>query len=305
MWCLCSTVVYVHLEHSLMWCNHVLHCMLYSWLQSFLSLEVYVLSICTVLVVQFLSLYWSQERWVGGREVARAVSDTVTHTTNCKCIYCVWKPFGICFSKLQTNWSAGDSVIHTFATLILLSSYSVIYDTLGTIDIPYANGAVSKTVVYFDPTVVAYSSEHIPYLVVAMVVCFLLAVCPALLLCLYPTRLYERLSRCCSPRKRIAIKTFAEALHSCFKNELNGTRDYRAAAGFLMIAPFPFFAVEVAVLHVIPRYVPLVVGVLFIFISVLAFCFRPCKSLISNLSLGCALWITIYWWWVVDWWSFP
>ena len=95
---------------------------------------------------------------------------------------------------------------------------------------------VSKSVLYSDPTVVVYSSEHIPYLVVALIMCFLLAICPALLLCLYPTRLYERLSICCSPRKRIAIKTFAEALHSCFKNGLNGTRDYRAVAGFLIIA---------------------------------------------------------------------
>ena len=152
------------------------------------------------------------------------------HARNyCRCVHCIWKPFGLCLSKVQNRWSAGDSVIHTFATFILLSSFTVTYDTLsitGTIDIYHVNGKHFKTVLYYDPTVVAYSSEHIPYLVVAMVVCFLLAVCPALLLCLYPTRLYERLSRCCSPRKRIAIKTFVEALHSCFKNGLNGTRDY-------------------------------------------------------------------------------
>ena len=211
------------------------------------------------------------------------------HARNCRCVHFVWKPFGICFSKFQNRWSAGDSVIHTFATFIMLSSYTVTYDTLtitATTSIFYVNGTKSKTVLYYDPTVVAYSSEHIPYLVVAMVVCFLLAVCPALLLCLYPTRLYERLSRCCSPRKRIAIKTFAEALHSCFKNGLNGTRDYRAAAGFFILAPLLYFAVRLAVLLVIPRYKHIAMGVLYILISALTFCFRPCKSLIMNLSLG-------------------
>ena len=136
----------------------------------------------------------------------------------------------------------------------------------------------------------AYSIEHIPYLVVAVVVCFLLAVCPALLLCLYPTRLYERLSRCCSPRKRIAIKTFAEALHSCFKNGLNGTRDYRAVSGFIIIAPLLFFvyiAVRVANRNAMPHYIAIiVVGVLFLLVSVLVAYFRPCKSLIMNLSFG-------------------
>ena len=155
-------------------------------------------------------------------------------------------------------------------------------------NIYHTNGVVSKTAaVYYDPTVVAYSSEHIPYLVVAVVVCFLLAVCPALLLCLYPTRLYERFSRCWSPRKRIAIKIFAEALHSCFKNGLNGTRDYRAVAGFLILAPLLYFAVGLAVTHMMPyRISIIVISVLFLLVSTLIVCFRPCKSLIMNLSLS-------------------
>ena len=213
------------------------------------------------------------------------------HARNCRCVHYIWKPFGICLSKFQNRWSAGDSVIHTFATFILLSSFTVAYDTLsitGTIDIYHVNGKHFKTVLYYDSTVVAYSSEHIPYLVVAVVLSSFLAVCPALLLCLYPTRLYERLSRCCSPRKRIAIKTFAEALHSCFKNGLNGTRDYRAAAGFLIVAPLLYFVyIAVRVADAIPHYIGcIVVGVLFLLVSVLIAYFRPCKSLIMNLSFG-------------------
>ena len=211
------------------------------------------------------------------------------HARNYRCIHFVWKPFGICLSKFQNSWSAGCSVIHTFATLIMLSSYSVIYDLVtvtAASDISYVNGVVSKTVLYYDPTVVAYSSEHIPYVVVAVVVSFLLAVIPALLLCLYPTRLYERLSRCCSPRKQIAIKTFAEALHSCFKNGLNGTRDYRAVSGFLIMAPLLYFAVELAVRHVIPHQITIVIGVLFFGVLAVVAYFRPCKSLIMNLSFG-------------------
>jgi len=171
----------------------------------------------------------------------------------------------------------------------MLSSCTVTYDTLsitGTTDIYYVDGTVSKTVLYFDPTVLAYNIEHIPYLVVAVIVCFLLTIFPALLLFLYPTRFYEKLSKCCSPRKRLFIKTFAEALHSCFKNGLNGTRDYRAVSGFLIIAPFVYFVVFVAVLLTQPRYVHIVLGVLCISVSILAFCLRPCKSLIMNLSLG-------------------
>ena len=215
------------------------------------------------------------------------------HARNCRCVHFIWKPFGICLSMFQNRWSAGDSVIHTFATFIMLSSYTVTYDVLTlttTTDIYCANGTVLKSVLHYDPSVVAYSSEHIPYLVVAVVVCFLLAICPALLLCLYPARLYERLSKCCSPRKRIAIKTFAEALHSCFKNGLNGTRDYRAISGFIIIAPllyFVYFAIKLVNRNAISHNVLIiVVGILFLLISLLVAYFRPCKSLIMNLSFA-------------------
>ena len=222
--------------------------------------------------------------------MATAYTAIELHARNCRCVHFVWKPFGICFSKFPNRRSAGDSVIHTFATFIMLSSYNVVYDVLtlfSTTDIRYVNGTVSKTALYSDPTVVAYSSEHITYLVVVVVVCFLLAVCPALILCLYPTRLYEKFSRCWSPRKRIGIKIFAEALHSCFKNGLNGTRDYRAVSGFLILTPLLCTAVRSAVRHMMPYHISIIaIIVLFLFISTLIVCLRPCKSLIMNLSLS-------------------
>ena len=90
---------------------------------------------------------------------------------------------------------------------------------------------------------------------------------------------------CCSPRKRIAIKTFAEALHSCFKNGLDSTRDYRALAGFLIVAPLLYTAIEVVVRYITPCDMSIVFGVLVLFVSGLVACFTPCKSLIMNLSL--------------------
>ena len=59
-------------------------------------------------------------------------------------------------------------------------------------------------------------------------------VVPSLVLFIYPTRLYRLLSECTSARKQQAIRTFAEALHSSFKDGLKGTRDYRAVAGVLI-----------------------------------------------------------------------
>ena len=202
----------------------------------------------------------------------------------------LWRPFAIIFAKFQNSLSCSDSIIHVFATLIMLSSYSLIYDTyaiFAACSVYFDNGTHFEQVLYYDPSIALFSSEHISYLVVAVVLCFLLAVCPALLLCLYPTRIYERLSRCCSPRKRIAVSIFAEALHSCFKNGLNGTRDYRALAGLCVFGPFLFGAVKLVLKQVMPHSnITEVLGVLYLFLSFTLSYIRPCKSLIMNLSLS-------------------
>ena len=211
------------------------------------------------------------------------------HARENKLIQFLWKPFGTCFATFKGNWTASGSVIHAFATFIMLSSFSLFYKTYAIIEptlVCNVNDTVSGVVLRYDPSIVRYSSEHIPYLVVAAVLCFLLAICPALLLCLYPTRIYEKLSRCCSPRKRIVVQIFAEALHSCYTNGLNGTRDYRVVAGFTMTAPLLYGIIELAVGNVVPGNMGITMGCLFCFASFLLSYVRPCKSLIMNLSLS-------------------
>ena len=138
----------------------------------------------------------------------------------------------------------------------MLSNDTFVYDTHVLIEPSYVynvKGTVHKSVLAYDPTITMFSAEHILYLAVAVVLCFLLAICPAPLLCLYPTRIYERLSGTCfSPRKRMALTIFADVLHSCFKKGLYGTRDCRSLAGFILIAPLLYYVLKPAVKHVIP-----------------------------------------------------
>ena len=66
-----------------------------------------------------------------------------------------------------------------------------------------------------------------------------------------PNEAIPILSRFLSTRKQLAITAFAEALHSCFKDGLNGTHDYRAFAGAtfcitLLISTIKFFPKEVS-----------------------------------------------------------
>ena len=81
-------------------------------------------------------------------------------------------------------------------------------------------------VLYVDPNVPYISTKHIFLMVFAMVVTLLLLP-PLLILMVYPTSLYRKISDSISPMWRIRIITNVELFHSSVKDRTNGTRDYR------------------------------------------------------------------------------
>ena len=150
-----------------------------------------------------------------------------------------------------------NAVIHAFATFVLVSSTANVYNLYlmmrGTYVRTSIDGKVHSIRLYFDPTISYLSQEYLLYLSLPVVISILLVLVPSLLLCVYPTRVYTKLSQCVSARVRLAITAFAEALHCCFKDGLNGTRDYRASAG-LVILLFPAVMLVVVVVHIATIY---------------------------------------------------
>ena len=211
------------------------------------------------------------------------------HARNYRIIHILWKPFSFLANKLKITSVTSDAVIHAFATFILLSASTLTFNTINVFCVnsvrKSTDETVHKVILFYDPTITAYSHEHILYGVLAVVPFILLVLIPSLLLCVYPTRIYGCLSRVVSGRKRLAITAFVEALNNCFKDGLNGTRDYRALAGLFLnyglvamcifsIAEFTGYSNNVA-----PAFT-------LIFISLLISYVRPCKSTIANLSLS-------------------
>ena len=187
-----------------------------------------------------------------------------------------------------------NRIFHVFATSVfLLSNENIttliaIFKSVNIVITTPANDILlyNRSVLYFDPNIAVYSSEYIIYLSIAMVLCISLVLFPSLSLCIYPTRIYRYLSQFISARKRLAITAFTEALHSCFKDGLNGTKDYRALAG-LWILIYPLFGCVSYVFWIHQQYSQHVTGAYASFvISLLVLYVRPCKSAIANLSLS-------------------
>ena len=102
---------------------------------------------------------------------------------------------------------------------------------------------------------------------------------------IYPTSVYRRLSQLLSARKQLAITAFVEALNSPFKDSLNGTRDFRALAGFLLFLT-PILAVPMRLLALLSNSEELAGCLICILLSLLISYLQPCKSKIANISLS-------------------
>ena len=204
-----------------------------------------------------------------------------------------WKLIVTYFTKLSNKITANNSVIHAFATFILLSMSGIIYETftlIGGADVYHVNGSVAQTALYYDPTIIKYSGVHLLYMISGLVLLFLLVLCPSLLLCIYPTRIYERLSRHVSPRKRLVVKFFAETFQSCFKDGLDGTIDYRMIPSaiilisVLLIIILPLLSDSTFSMG--PHAYSTTIGCICVIVSLIISYLRPCKSLIMNMSLS-------------------
>ena len=212
------------------------------------------------------------------------------HARNFRPIVIMWKPFGRCFSKIRRNWSATDSIIHAYATLLLLSFAILnhnVFQLLQSSNVYNSTEKVKTNVLVNRPSIHVYSSEYIPFLLIVLALLFFLGVCPTALLCIYSIKLFRRkLNNCCSQRIQIVLNTFVETFQGTFKDGLNGTRDYRVLPALALIiimvtTIFSSFA-DVSSTYIIGSY-NIVLLVLSSFLIAFA---RPCKSFLTNLSLS-------------------
>ena len=212
------------------------------------------------------------------------------HARNFRPIVIMWKPFGRCFSKIRRNWSATDSIVHAYATLLFLSFAILNHNALHLLkstNIYNSTGTVKTNVLVNRPSIHVYSSEYIPYLITVLILMFFLGVCPTALLCIYSIKMFRRkLTNCCSHRNQIVLNTFVETFQGTFKDGLNGTRNYRILPALvliiIMVTTILASFADVFSMHILGSY-DIVLLVLSSFL--IAFT-RPCKSFLTNLSLS-------------------
>ena len=210
------------------------------------------------------------------------------HARKYRIVEILWKPFKIILNKTKITAVTSDAVFRAFASFIFLSNVSVMfasYQMVNFVKVYNSVGLIQSEVLYIDPTV--EWTDSIPYALTAVVFSTCITLIPSLLLCIYPTKVYQYLSRFLSARKRLAITAFAEALHSCFKDGLNGTRDYRALAGGTVFVVLLSFLIGMCFRYIFDASVSeFVETMVWMTLACVVTYLKPCKSAVANLSLG-------------------
>ena len=93
---------------------------------------------------------------------------------------------------------------------------------------------------HVDQTVLYGSTEHLLFVIPAVILSFIFGILPTALLILYPIQPFRVLFSKCR-LDGIVIITFAEKFHSCYRTGLDGGRDMRSFAGLYFIARLLLF----------------------------------------------------------------
>ena len=226
------------------------------------------------------------------------------HAKDVRFVVKLWKPFHKFFVSLRKPWNIQSSVVHTFATFLLLSYTKIVFVSFTLLQSyePVTLDVVSNTLhmmpvhsidlgaKYFDET-------HAPYAMLGLLVCLLLVILPLVLILLYPTKLFPKLFPCCGVRRLLALRTFMEVFQGCYKDGIsNGsTRDYRILSGLYLIGRLLTGAGtgrQSSNSPLVQHYAWLLTALPFVLVSVLFAILRPFRQWSHNIiNIIMLLWI--------------
>ena len=171
------------------------------------------------------------------------------HARNYRIIVWLWRPIHKYYVKVHRKVNPRTSIIDAFATTLILSYSRIMlasFDLLAPIGLYSPTGKVVKYIVYFDSHLNYSSSQHIPFMLLAVTVLVLFNILPAVFLLLYPCKCFQK---CLSRLRRASylLHPFADTFQGCYKNGTNGGRDYRYYAGLYMVFRIALYISHVAV----------------------------------------------------------
>ena len=218
------------------------------------------------------------------------------HDRGFKVVVLLWKPFVNLFSYVRSDWDIRNSIIHSFATFLLLSHMRILnvsFDVLAPIKIYNVTGGTVGWFLYSNSSVLFFGKEHLPYGIVALVVTVFCSIFPALLMILYPMVCFQRLLNCLRLRTQ-ALHTFMDCFQGYYKDRTDSTHDCRYFAGLYLLMRFVLYATYGVSFDM---YSFTIATILLILVSFMVIIIKPYKKHLSmyNTVDACIMLILAMW----------
>ena len=221
----------------------------------------------------------------------------VLYDRNYRVITAMWRPFRVLFSYYRRNWNIRTSVIDSFATFFLLSNVkflSVSFDLLVPTRVyelhqDHYNYSLG---LFYAANIEYFGSEHLPYGILAIIMCLFFVILPVTTLALYPFSFFQRFLNLLPVRLLIFIRTFMDAFQGCYKDGTEpGTRDCRWFSSVYFFCRFLFFILYAF----IPNTVFFVIVAIIAFnLSLLIMAVQPFKSSVAHYNLLNAVFVQLF-----------
>jgi predicted outer membrane repeat protein len=154
-------------------------------------------------------------------------------------VVCLWKVFSCCVRLLRRNWNFRASVIDAFATFLLLSYSKFCLITFYLLVPMYPVNAsgiqAGDSRLFFDPSVVYLSEEHLPFFILAIIILIFVIIVPPVFLFVCATRQFQQCINHLNIRAT-KLRMFLEPFHGCYIDGVScGETDRRYFSSFYFI----------------------------------------------------------------------
>ena len=163
------------------------------------------------------------------------------YARDCKPVVVMWKMIHRKCGCLLGPWNSDKSLIQAFATLFFLffmKFFGIVSNILMPSLIFNMKSQVVRRVPYIVPTTTFLSYTYLPLVILSVLILVFLILPPILLLLLFPTTCFTKVSMYLKPRWVLTLKIFADTFHGSYKDGTNGTRDFRQTDGIIFLILF-------------------------------------------------------------------
>ena len=149
----------------------------------------------------------------------------------------MWKPFHRFFARFRRQWGIQNTLMDAFVTFFFLSTtklFSVSFSLLNFALLYKSDGKQYSLNLYYDPNIKYFSTEHLPYALLAVGILIVFIVFPTSLLLCYQCKVYQKCLTKCHIRGP-TLDEFVDTFQKYYKDGSNGTWDCRWFAGFFIL----------------------------------------------------------------------